>query len=346
MEFTWPMMLAALGLVPALWAGYRLLGRRQRKMAERFADANLFEQLVVRPPAWQRGLPIWCYLAATAVLAVAMARPVAALPMPVNRAAVIIAIDTSKSMIATDIAPTRLDAAKAAARQFAASVPRSTKVGLVTFSEYGTTLLAPTTDRIAFNEALARIDIQSATSVGGGILEAVRILPGREALLRERLERLLRPGAQTPAFPQNPQNPQEPRPRPEDLAPASIILFSDGVNNFGTDPFEAAMLARDGRVKIYTIGMGTPGGTVMQIDGQMALVPFDSSGLQRIAQMTEGRYFASPTDDELQKVYRQLARVIGWERTRMEVSFLLTGGAGLLILTGGLLSIVWFRRVP
>jgi Ca-activated chloride channel family protein len=342
MEFTWPLMLGALGLVPVLWAGYRLLGRRQRKVAAQFADAHLFEQLVVRPPAWQRALPIWCYLAATALLAVAMARPVAALPMPVNRAAVIVAVDTSKSMVATDVTPTRLDAAKAAARQFARTVPRSTKVGLVTFSEYGTVLLAPTTDRAAFIEAVERVDVQTATSVGGGILEAVRILPGREALLRERLERMLRPGARTPT----PPNPMEPRPRPEDLAPASIIMFSDGVNNFGPDPFEAAQLAREGRVRVYAIGLGTPGGTVMRIDGQMVLVPFDPSGLQRIAQMTEGRYFASTNDEELQKAYRQLARVIGWERTRMEVSFLLTGGAGLVILTGGVLSMLWFRRVP
>ncbi len=343
MEFAWPLMLGALGVVPVLWAGYRLLSRRQRKISEQFAEAHLFEQLVVRPPAWQRGLPVWCYLAATSLLALAMARPVAALPMPVNRAAVMVAIDTSKSMVATDVPPTRLDAAKAAARQFARSVPRSTKIGLVTFSEYGTVLLAPTTDRTAFVEALERVDTQTATSVGGGILEALRVLPGREALLREQLERLLRPGVQTPA---RPANPQEPRPRLEDLAPASIILFSDGVNNFGPDPFEAAQLAREGRVRIYTIGLGTLGGTVMRIDGQMVLVPFDPTGLERIAQMSEGRYFASPTDDELQKAYRQLARVIGWERTRMEVSFLLTAGAGLFILTGGVLSMVWFRRVP
>jgi Ca-activated chloride channel family protein len=167
------------------------------------------------------------------------------------------------------------------------------------------------------------------------------VLPGREALLRERLERLLRPGARP-----FPPNPLEPRPRPEDLAPASIIMFSDGVNNFGPNPLEAAQLARDGRVRVYTIGMGTQGGTVMRIDGQMALVPFDSAGLERIAQMTEGRYFASATEEELKRVYRQLGRVIGWERTRMEVSSLLTGGAGLFVLGGGLLSMLWFRRVP
>jgi Ca-activated chloride channel family protein len=341
MEFTWPMMLLAAGLVPALAAGYIYLQRRQARLAEAFAESRLFEQLVVRPPSWQRTLPVVCYLTAVLLLAVAMARPVAALPMPVNRAAVIIAIDASKSMIATDVQPSRLEASKAASRAFAASVPRSTKVGLVTFSEYGTTLLQPSTDRAAFNEALDRIQLQAATSVGGGILEAVRILPGREALLRERLHRLLRPGTPLP-----PSNPMEPRPNPDDLAPAAVILFSDGVSNFGPDPFEAAQIARDGKVRIFTVGVGQPGGTVMQIEGQMALVPFDSAGLERVAQMADGRYFPSLTDEELKRVFRQLARLIGWERTRTEVSFLLLGLAGIALLAGGGMSMVWFRRVP
>jgi Ca-activated chloride channel family protein len=282
-----------------------------------------------------------CYLLAVLVLAVALARPVAALPMPVNRAAVIIAIDTSKSMIATDVPPSRFGAAKAAARAFSALVPRSTKIGLVTFSEYGTVLAAPTTDRQAFNEALERLQLQSATSVGAGILEGVRILPGREALLRERLHRLLRPGTPLP-----PANPMEPRPNLEDLPPASIILFSDGVNNYGPNPFEAAQVAREGKVRIFTVGVGQPGGTVMQIEGQMALVPFDPAGLEQIARIADGRYYPASDEEGLKGVYRELSRVIGWERTRMEVSFLLLGVAGIALLAGGGMSMAWFRRVP
>jgi Ca-activated chloride channel family protein len=342
MEFTWPLMLLAVGLVPLLAAGYVLLSRRQQRVAEKFAESRFFEQLVVRPPAWQRTLPVVCYLLAVLVLAVAMARPVAALPMPVNRAAVMIAIDTSKSMIATDAQPTRLEAAKAAARAFAAFVPRSTKIGLVTFSDYGTVLLAPTTDRTAFGEAIDRVQPQSATSLGGGVLEAVRVLPGREALLRERLAQLLRPGS----GPMLPPNPMEPRPNPDELPPASIIVFSDGVNNFGPNPFVAAQVAREGRVKVFAVGVGQQGGTVMQVDGQMVLVPFDSSGLERVAQLADGRYFLFSDEEGLKRTYRELGRVIGWERTRMEVSFLLLGAAGLLLLSGGVMSMVWFRRVP
>ena len=344
MEFTWPVMLLAVFLVPLLWGGYLVLGRRQQRTAEQFAEARLFEQLVVRPPSWQRSLPIACYLIAVLFLSVAMARPVAAVPLPVNRAAVVVAIDTSKSMTAPDIPPTRLDAARAAARAFANLVPRSTKVGLVTFSEYGTTLLAPSTDRQAFFDVLDRLQAQTATSVGGGILEAVRILPGRAQLLGEKLDRLARrtPSGQQP----QPQNPLEPRPDPATLAPASIIIFSDGVNNFGPDPYEASALAREGKVKIFTIGVGTPGGAVVQIDRQMVLAPFDSTGLERIAQITDGRYFPSTAEEELQRVYQQLSRVIGWERTRMEVSFLMLAVAGLFVLGGGTLSMLWFRRVP
>jgi len=343
-DFTWPVMLWALVLVPVLYVGHRLLVRRQQRVAEAFAERRLFEQLVVRPPSWQRSLPLSLYLIAILLLSLALARPVAAIPMPVNRSAVIIAIDTSKSMMGTDVPPTRLDAAKRAAREFARIVPRSTKIGLVSFSEYGQVLLAPTTERQQFAEALDRLQVQSATSVGGGILESVRVLPGRARFLGERLERMLRQGTGRPSTP--PQNPTEPIPTFEELAPAAILIFSDGVNNFGPDPYEAASLARDGRVKIYAIGLGTPGGVVMQIDNQMVLVPFDSSGLERIAQISDGKYFSSASDEELQRIYRQLGRIIGWERTRLEVSFLLVGVAGLVITTGGALSLAWFRRVP
>ena len=344
MDFTWPMMLWAVALVPLLWVGHRILLRRQHRAAERFAEKRLFEQLIVSPPSWQRALPIACYLAGILFLAVGLARPIASVPLPVNRAAVILAIDTSKSMIGTDVSPSRLDVAKRAAREFINLVPRSTKIGIVGFSEYGTVLLPPSTDRTALLEAVDRLQLQSATSVGGGILEAVRVLPGRARLLGERLDRLTRQGGggrPTPAPPTS-----EPPPSLDEIVPSAIIMMSDGVSNFGPDPYEAAAIARDGKVRIFTIGIGTPAGSVMRIDGQMVLVPFDASGLQRIAQITDGRYFSSTTEEELRRVYQQLGRIIGWERTRMEISFLLVGAAAVVMLMGGALSLMWFRRVP
>lgn len=347
MEFTWPVMLWALALVPLLWWGHRLLGRRQQRAAEQFAEPRLFSQLVVRPPSWQRSVPAGCYLVAVLLLAVAMARPVAALPLPVNRAAVIVAIDTSKSMVATDVPPTRLEAARLAARAFAGLVPRSTKLGLVAFSEYGTLLVPPGTDRAAFQEALERLQPQSSTSMGGGILEALRVLPGRAQVLGERLDRLARrdPAGPAPTLPA-PPGPVAPRAMPGDMVPATIIVFSDGVSNFGPDPIEAAALAREGRVRIFTVGLGTQGGTVMRIEGQLVLVPYDAAGLQRIAQITDGRFYSSASPDDLRALSRQLGRVVGWERSRLEVSALLVAAAGVFLLAGGGLSLLWFRRLP
>lgn len=356
MEFTWPVALWTAVLVPLLWAGYRLALRRQQRAAEVFADAPLFARLVVRPSAWQRRLPMLLYLAGVLLLAVATARPVAAVPLPVNRAAVVVAVDTSGSMIAPDVSPTRLDAARRAARAIASLVPRSTRLGLVAFSEYGTVLLPPSTDRAAFLEALDRLQPQSATSMGGGLLEAIRILPGRAQVFGERLERLARrggsappPGSPNPApmpLPAPAPSPQEPRLTAEDLVPASVIVFSDGVSNFGPDPMEAAGLAREARVRVFLVGVGTPGGAVTRIDGQLVLVPFDAAGMERIARLTEGRYFPSPDDEALREVVRRLGRIIGWEPTRLEISFLLVAAAAAIVVSGGGLSLVWFRRVP
>ena len=341
MDFTWPAMLWATALVPLLWLGHRALVRRQQQVAEQFADARLLEHLLVRPPSWQRSVPFMCYLAGVLALALAMARPVASIPMLVNRAVVIMAIDTSRSMIGTDVAPNRLEVARRATRDVVNLLPRSTKVGLVEFSEYGTVLVAPTTDRAAFLGALGRLQLRSATAVGAGILAAVRIAPGRAQFLGERLDRLAgRPQAPPP------QVPSEPPPSPDDLPPATIVLLSDGVSNFGPDPYEAAALAREGRVRIFTIGVGTPPGAVMTVDGQLVWVPFDAAGLERIAQITDGRYFSSAGEDELDTLYRQLGRLTAWERTRTEVSAPLVAMAGVLLLAGGGLSLWWFGRVP
>lgn len=339
-EFTWPVMLWATALVPLLWLAQRVLGRRRRSVAQRFADARLLDYILVRPPSWQNTARLLCYLTGILALTLALARPVAAIPLLVNRAVAILAIDTSRSMIGTDIAPSRLESARRAARRFIDLLPRSTKVGLIEFSEYGTVLVAPTTDRDTLLKALARLQPRSATAVGAGILEAVRVSPGRAQLLAERLDRLAG-RKQNPA----PQNSAEPPPSPDDLPPASIVLFSDGVSNVGPDPYEAAALARDGRVRIFTIGMGTPDGAVMHVDGQLVLVPFDPVGLDRIAQITGGRYFASTSEEELTTLYHQLGRLAGWERTRMEVSALLMDVAGLLILAAGGLSIWWFGQI-
>lgn len=343
MEFSWPLMLWATLAVPlVLWA-YVRLERRRAVRETALADAHLLGYLWTRPVPWRRHLPVALYLVAVAFLTLAMARPIAAIPLPVNRAALILAIDASKSMIGEDIQPSRLKAAQEAALQVLASVPGSTKVGLVVFSDYAQLLVPPTTDRQMLKDAIANIRIQQATGVGSAILEALRALPGRKELLGDRLnpQQPLQPFAPAPV-----PAPAPGSPAPADLPPAAIIILSDGISNLGVDPTQAAALAKEAKVKIYGVGVGTPNGSVMTVDGQLVLVPFDPTLLQRITQMTGGEYYHISSSQELRRVYKQLGRVIGWERRRTEITSVLAGGAGVFMLGGGMFSLLWFRRVP
>lgn len=348
MEFGWPLMLWGTIAVPLLlWAYLRLLRRSARREAV-LADAHLLGMLWTRPSRIRRHTPVAFYLAAVAFLTLAMARPIAAIPLPVNRSALIIAIDVSKSMIGEDVQPGRLKAAQTAALDLVRSMPSTAKVGLVVFSDYAQVLVPPTTERQVLREAIAGLKVQQATGVGSAIVESLRVLPGRKELLGDRLN------VQQPGQPPSPFAPLPPTPAPSPtpdqtpppLPPAAVVMFSDGVSNLGVNPTLAIQLAIDGKVKVYGVGVGNVNGSVMTVDGQLVMVPFDSRLLQQISQATGGRYFEITQGDELRKVYKQLGRSIGWERRRTEVTSMLAGGAGLLMLAGALLSLVWFRRIP
>lgn len=339
MEFGWPVMLWGTLAAPLLLWGYVRAQRVRARYEAVLADPRLLSHLWTRPPAFRRHLPAGFYVAAVALLTIAMARPIAAIPLPTNRAALILAIDVSKSMIGEDVKPSRLEATKEAALQVLDAVPGSTKVGLIAFSDYAQVLVPPTTERQVLREAITALKVLQATGVGSAIVEALRALPERRALLGERLTL-------------SPQQPFVPAPAPPSgsppvaLPPAAVIIFSDGISNLGADPTAAAALAKEASVRIFGVGVGTTSGSVMQVDQQLVLVPFDPVLLQRIAQMTDGRYFAISDRDELRRVSRQVGRAMGWERRRTEITSVVAAAAGLLILTGGAFSLAWFRRIP
>lgn len=339
MEFGWPVMLWGLTAAPLLlWAYVRAQSLRARQEMA-LADPHLLRHLWTRPSAVRRHLPVGFYVAAVALLTLAMARPIAAVPLPTNRAALILAIDVSKSMIGEDAKPNRLAAAKAAAEQVLAAVPGSTKVGLLTFSDYAQLLVPPTTERSTLHEALARLTPQQATGVGSAILEALKALPGRREFFGDRLNI-------GPAQPGGSPPPPQPGSSPAALPPAAIIIFSDGVSNFGVDPMMAAALAKEGNVRVFGVGVGSIGGSVMQVEGQLVLVPFDPTLLQQLALMTGGQYLDLSHIDDLRRAAQQLGKDIAWERHRTEVTALLTAVAGVLMLTGSAFSLAWFRKVP
>jgi Ca-activated chloride channel family protein len=335
-EFTWPVMLVGLVAVPLLAAAYASVRRYQARAAQAFADPHLLPLLRSGRPPRAPWLPFACYLGAVALLVVASARPVAAIPFPTNQAALVVGVDTSKSMVATDISPSRLEAAKRMARELVANLPRSLRVGLVAFSDYAQVLVAPTTDRREVLEAIDRLQPQQATSIGSAILMGVRALPGRERAGEDLLRR------QQGLLPTVPPSP----PPASDLPPGALVLFSDGVSNFGVDPAEAVQVARQYRVRVHTVGVGTPTGQVQTVDGQLVFIPFDPTGLQQVAQMTGGRYFYPPTVEDFRAIGRELGRAVTWQRQRTEVTSLVAALGGLLMLAGGALSLVWFRRVP
>ncbi|HVH31931.1 MAG TPA: VWA domain-containing protein [bacterium] len=340
MEFGWPVMLWALSAAPLLlWAYVHVQSLRARQEGA-LADPHLLPHVWTRPPAFHRHLPVSFYVAAVALLTLAMARPIAAVPLPTNRAALILAIDVSKSMIGEDAKPNRLFAAKAAAEQVLAAVPGSTKVGLLTFSDYAQMLVPPTTDRSPLREALARLTLQQATGVGSAILESLKALPGRREFFGDRLNtEPTQPGGSPP-----PPPPAATSPGP--LPPAAVIIFSDGVSNFGVDPMQAAALAKEGNVRIFGVGVGAIGGSVMQVEGQLVLVPFDPTLLQQLALMTGGQYLDLSHIEDLRRAAQQLGTDFAWERHRTEVTALLTAVAGVFILTGSAFSLAWFRKVP
>jgi Ca-activated chloride channel family protein len=351
MTFTWPSLLWVLLLVPAfvwlLWA----LSRRRARTAQVFADGHLLASVVRTPPKAHVRWPLGLQLAALALLLLAASRPVAAPILPANKAAVIIAVDTSKSMQASDLNPSRLEAAKAVAREFLKIAPASTQVGLVSFSDNASALVLPTTDRQKVLEAIERLKPSQNTSIASAVITGVRALPGRKDLKPPK--ELLPPNLAGSDPLQSQPDLAQPL-NPANFPPGSILILSDGASNVSTNPSLptqgvldiAAKFAKDNGVKVYTFPLGKEGGTVANIGGQSYYIPFEPKNLQDLAQNTGGKSVYPPSDEALRAVFKELGTVIRWEPTRLEVSALLSGLAIVLMLVGAGLNLRWQRKVP
>ncbi len=323
MTFQWPLMLLGLAALPVLAAVYAWALRRPIRAPVAHTQLALLAQAVTASPPWRRHVPAALAALALAAVLLAMARPVAPLPVPAVQNTVVLSIDVSRSMLADDIPPSRIEAAKTAAREFVRAVPRGLKVGLVSFSSYATLIIPPTADRQRVLEAIDLLSTEFATAIGDGLLEAVWALPGRQRPS---------PGA-SPAPPQPP------------VPPGTVVLLSDGQSNRGTIPQDAARVAREQDVKVYTIGVGTPEGTFLSLGGRSIWVRLDEATLQEIAEMTGGRYFHATSASELRRVYRQLSRTIGWEARPTEVSALAAGAAALFLVVAVGVSLLGVHRL-
>jgi Ca-activated chloride channel family protein len=326
MTFSWPWMLATLGVLPVLVAGYRRLLRRRAARRAELAALGLVAPAAVA--SRRRHVAPVLMLCSLALLLVALARPQATVGTPRREGTVVLAFDASNSMRATDLAPTRMEAAKVAARTFVAKQPPTIRIAVVGFGDSGLVMQQPTTDRARVLAAIDRLTPQGGTSLGRGIQTALSAIAGRTVQISGDDGSVEPPG--------------------QDLGfhgSAAVVLLTDGQNRDGPDPIEVAQVASTAGVRVYPIGIGSPQGTVLSIDGFQVATALDEATLRQIATTTDGAYFGAADAQALTKVYDAIDLKWTVLAERVEVTGLLAGAAALLLLVGSSLSLAWFGRV-
>lgn len=320
MTFQSPLALLGLVVVPLLVAAYVRHERGRGSYVARFANLALLPNLVDRAPGWRRHLPVAILLVALAAMVVGVARPHATVSVPREEATVVLAIDVSRSMAAKDVEPSRLGAARAAANAFLRKVPEKFRVGVVSFASRAVVAVPPTADRSLVRGALAALRPGEGTALGDAIALSAQL--GQ----RERRADGTRP-------------------------PTAVLLISDGTAMGGrTTPQASSQRARSLRIPVYTVVLGTQNGTVEQtLTGgfrQIVQVPPSPDTLRQVAQTTGGLFFTARNDARLRDVYERLGSRIGHRRESREMTDVFAGGSAALLLAGGALSALWFRRVP
>jgi Ca-activated chloride channel homolog len=312
MRFLSPGWLALLAAVAALAVAYVVVQRRRGRYAVRFAALPLLERVMPRGPGWRRHVPAVAFLLTVAGLVLGLARPVMDVQVPRERATIVVAVDVSTSMGAQDVAPSRIDAAVAAARGFVAELPPTFPVGLVLFSGSSTLAVPPTPDRAAVTAAFDRISLGPGTAIGDAVhaaLDAVRTDGGA------------------------------------DPPPARVVLLSDGANTTGTPLPAAAAAATAAGIPVSTIAYGTPTGTVT-IDGETVQVPADVDALADLAASSGGLSYRAETAAELEAVYADIGSSIGFRTEEREVTSAVLAMALLAALAAAAGSLAWFSRLP
>lgn len=327
MTFAWPWLLTTLVLVPLLVLGYRTLLRSRAGRRADLAALGLVAPSSVTSGV-RRHVPPVLFLTAMALLCLATARPQTTIAEPRREGTVVLAFDTSSSMAATDLAPTRMEAAKAAARTFVEKQPAEVKVGVVAFGDNGVIVQRPTTDKAAVVAAIGRVAPQGGTSLGRGIQTSLSAIIGKTVELDPATGGVEVQGQDLGFY-----------------GKTAVILLSDGENTSGPDPIELAAMASTAGVKIYPIGLGSPQGTVLSIDGFQVATALDEPTLQEIAKTSDGTYFNAADTESLTKVYDSIDLQWVVQAKFMEVSGLFAGAAVLLLLVGAGLSLAWFGRV-
>jgi Ca-activated chloride channel family protein len=317
MSFQSPLWLLLLLAVAALVGLYVFLQLRRKRYAARFTNVALLGSLVPKRPGWRRHLAFGLVALALGALVVSLAVPSAKVRVPRERATVIMAVDVSLSMKATDIDPTRFQAMQTAAKQFVDVLPERINLGLVSFAGTATTLVPPTTDRAQVRSAIDHLQLAEATAIGEAVFTSLSAIQNFQDSL------------DTPS---------------RDLPPARIVLLSDGYNTVGRDDTQAIAAATTAKVPVSTIAFGTDYGT-LDLNGETVPVPVDRATLKKIADDTGGSFSQAASASELQKVYADLGSQIGYTTEPHDISpwFVRTGV--FLAFLGAVLSLLWTQRL-
>lgn len=340
MNFLWPDWLWTLLLLPALVLAYLGLLKRRKKHTVRLASVALVKQAMGAGPGWRRHVPPALLLAAVAVLLLASARPMVKLKLPSRDQTIILAMDVSGSMRATDVKPNRMVAAQEAAKAFVAGLPRHVRIGVVSFAGTAAVVQAPTVSREDVVAAIDRFQMQRATAIGSGLILSLATLFPDDGIDLSQITGA-RPMPGDPVKEKKPFTPVE----PGSYNSAAVILLTDGQRTTGPDPMEAAKMASERGVKVFTVGIGTKAGETIGFEGWSMRVRLDEDTLKNIANATRANYFYAGTAEDLKQVYQGLSSRLVVETKETEVSALLAAAGALLALLAAGLSVWWFGRV-
>jgi len=347
MKFIWAEALWLLLLVPALVGLYLWLLRRKKKAALKYASLGIIREAMGPGRLWRRHLPPALLLLALTAMILAIARPSATITLPAARQTIILAMDVSGSMRARDIEPSRFEAMQAAARKFINEVPRNTKIGIISFAGTASVVQAPTENKEDLLASIERFQLQRATAIGSGIIVSLAtLLPDAGIEIASLLYGDNASRVRSLREPAKKEEKKEFKPLPPgSYGAGAIILLTDGQRTTGPDSIEAAKMAADRGVRIFTVGLGTVSGEVVGFEGWSFRVRLDEETLKQVANLTRGEYFHAGSATDLNKVYQTLNTRLILETKVTEVSALVCAFAALLALAAGVLSLVWFDRV-
>jgi Ca-activated chloride channel homolog len=338
MSFLWPSMLAGLIFVPLIILVYLWLGQRRKRLTSSFGGFDIDSDSTGDSGGLRRHFPAALFLSGLTILIISLARPQAVISLPRVEGTVILLFDVSASMAAEDIEPNRLEAAKAIASEFIQNQPSTVQIGVVSFSNSGFSIQVPTHDQEAIFAAINRLKPQSSTALGQGILaslNAIAVNAGADPLG-------ISPQS---AFDQPVEEGQLELPE-GDFSNSIILLLSDGENHEAYDPLLAAVSALERNVRIYSVGVGSPQGTTLEVEGFIVHTQLDEGTLRQVSEITGGAYYHAADEEDLRFIYTDLTPQLVIKPESMEVTSVFAGASLVVLLLGATISMSWFRRAP